>query len=329
MQAAFRTPAFRSYANQPLPRLREPGGLHQLTGQTMGTSWSVKFGNPQMRPLDGVRTAIDAALAQVVGQMSTWEAEADISRYNSAEAGSTHTLAPEFAQVLQCALHWARASGGACDPTVGPLVALWGFGAHAGPRRPPSPHELDHARARSGWSRLPFDIEQRRVVQPGGLALDLSGVAKGFAVDQVARALQALALPDFLIDIGGELYGHGRRPDGLPWRVALPQQGTLVLDGRAIATSGDAWHVWEHAGRRYSHTLDPRTGAPITHDLMSATVMHEHCMHADALATALLVLGPVEGMAFAETHGLAVQFVLREATGPVALASPALAALAR
>lgn len=328
MQPAFSPRSFNAYANPPLPRLRDPGGLHELTGQTMGTSWSVKFGNPRLLPLDGVRTAIDAALAEVVRQMSTWEAGSDIRRYNAATAGSWHRLAPEFFEVLQCALHWARASGGACDPTVGPLVALWGFGADAAPRRPPAPHDIALAKARTGWSRAEVDTAERRVLQPGGMALDLSGIAKGFAVDHVAQALQALALNSFLIDIGGELYGSGRRPDGLPWRVALPQQGTLALNGLAVATSGDAWHAWEHAGRRYSHTLDPRTGEPVRHALSSTTVVHNSCMNADALATAVLVLGPQDGMAFAEAHGVAAQGVLCGQRGPQVLTSTAFRALA-
>lgn len=328
MQPAFSPRSFSAYANQPLPRLRDPGGLHQLTGQTMGTSWSVKFGNPRLLPMDGVRDAIDAALAQVVAQMSTWEADSDISRYNTAAGGSWHTLAPEFFEVLQTALHWAHVSGGACDPTVGPLVALWGFGAQAEARRVPAAHELAQARARSGWTRLALDIPGRRLLQPGGMALDLSGIAKGFAVDQVARALQALALSDFLIDIGGELSGRGQRPDGLPWRVALPQQGTLSLHGLAVATSGDAWHCWEQAGQRYSHTMDPRSGEPVRHALASVTAVHASCMHADVLATGLLVLGPQQGMAFAEAHGLAAQWVLRGADGPTVITSSALRALA-
>jgi len=328
MQAAFSPRSFSSYANLPPPRVRDPGGLHQLTGQTMGTSWSVKFGNPRLLPLDGVRDAIDAALQTVVAQMSTWDASSDISRYNAATAGSWHALAPEFLEVLQCALQWARASGGACDPTVGPLVALWGFGAHAAPRGTPAPGELAHARARTGWTRLKLDADQRRVFQPGGIALDLSGVAKGFAVDQVARALQSLALRNFLIDIGGELCGSGRRPDALPWRVAVPQQGTLALSDLAVATSGDAWHAWEQAGRRYSHTLDPRSGEPVAHTLSTATVVHRSCMHADALATAVLVLGAEDGIAFANAQGLAVRFVLRGPHGPTVRCSAAWAALA-
>jgi thiamine biosynthesis lipoprotein len=166
------------------------------------------------------------------------------------------------------------------------------------------------------------------VLQPGGIALDLSGIAKGFAVDQVARSLQTLALQDFLIDIGGELYGSGQRPDGLPWRVTLPHQGTLSLNGLAVATSGDAWHAWEQAGRRYSHTLDPRSGAPVAHSLSSVTVVHTSCMNADALATAVLVLGPEDGIAFANEQGLALQLVLRGAHGPTVRCSTAWAALA-
>lgn len=323
----FSPRAFTAYANTAQPRLRDPGSLHQLTGQTMGTSWSVKFDNPRLLPMDGVRAAIDAALDRIIAQMSTWENNSDISRYNAAPAGSWHVLAPEFWAVLQSALHWAQASGGAYDPTVGPLVALWGFGAQAGPRRPPAADTLAQVVARTGWARLEMDAGEQRVLQPGGLALDFSGIAKGFAVDQVAAALQALDLHNALIDIGGELSGRGQRPDGLPWRVALPLEGTLALKGLAVATSGDAWHAYEHAGRRYSHSLDPRSGEPVQHALSSVTVAHASCMQADALATALLVLGPQDGMALAQAQGLAAHFVLQAANGPTVLASPAFTAL--
>ncbi|WP_256354070.1 MULTISPECIES: FAD:protein FMN transferase [unclassified Variovorax] len=297
----------------------------------MGTTWSLRFDNPRMLALDMVRATAEAALGRVVDQMSHWEHDSDLSLYGRARAGSVHALAPEFATVLACALHWAEASGGALDPTVGPLVALWGFGPDASPDAPaPTRQAVDAARARCGWRRLSFNAQGRTLSQPGGLTLDFSGIAKGFAVDHMVDGLQALGLKDFLVEVGGELRGVGRRPGGRPWSVQLaaPEQGTapsqaIALADMAIATSGDRWHHREQAGRRWSHAIDPRSGEPIGHALSSVTVMHAECMHADALATVLTVLGPVDGLAFADAHKVAALFLVREPGGLAAHTSRA------
>jgi thiamine biosynthesis lipoprotein len=319
------------YANAALPRAADPSRLQSLAGRTMGTTWSLRFDNPSMRPHDAVRAAVSDALDDVIIQMSTWEPMSDISRFNAAEAGTRHALPAAFADVLACALQWAEASGGAVDPTVGPLVALWGFGAQAGTRPdhpPPSAAALDDARSRTGWRRIEVDFADKHLTQPGGLQLDLSGIAKGFAVDHVADALVATSLKDFLMEIGGELRGVGRRPDGQPWRVRLDTPldtlPPVTLTDLAIATSGDRWHAHGHDGRRWSHTIDPRSGEPSAHRLVSVTVLHPFCMHADALATALTVLGPIEGAAFAARHEVAALFVCREGDGGHrAIATPA------
>jgi thiamine biosynthesis lipoprotein len=297
-----------------------------MGGRTMGTTWSLRFDNPKMIELGTVRHAVQAALHRVVAQMSTWEPSSEISGFNGAVAGSRHALAPEFAKVLGCALHWAAASGGAIDPSVGPLISLWGFGAQACTSgAPPSPADLAQARARVGWERLDFDPGTRSILQTGGTMLDLSGVAKGFAVDHVAEALRTLGLEDFIVEVGGELRGAGHRPGGGSWRVEVdaPNGRPLVvaLSNLSIATSGDRWHTHEHAGRRWSHTIDPRSGEPPRHGLSSVTVLHRECMHADALATVLAVLGPEEGLAFAERQSAAALFVCREGTQPRVVAT--------
>lgn len=297
----------------------------------MGTTWSLRFDNPQMLPLQTVRAAVEGSLARVVAQMSHWQADSDLSRYGRAPAGSVHALAPEFAAVLDCALRWAEASGGALDPTVGPLVALWGFGPQAtDDGKAPTPDAVQRARAACGWQRLLFNAAAGTLQQPGGLTLDFSGIAKGFAVDHVVHALQALGLADLLVEIGGELRGVGRRPGGTPWtvQVAAPEDGgalspPLALRDLAIATSGDRWHQREYAGRRWSHTIDPRSGQPVDHTLASVTVLHAECMQADALATVLTVLGPGEGLAFAEAHDIAALFFERKPAGLHASASRA------
>lgn len=332
---SFATWRAGGYANAAAPRRADPASLQKLAGRTMGTTWSLVFDNPAMLALDTVEAAVQAALDRVIDQMSTWESGSNISRFNAAHAGSRHALPAAFAEVLGCALHWAHASDGAIDPTVGPLVALWGFGAHtqgiAEAMKAPSPAALAEARLRTGWQRLEFDAAAGRITQPGGLSLDLSGVAKGFAVDHVAEALQALGLRDLLVEVGGELRGLGRRPGGASWRVRVDADGEdlppVALNDLAIATSGDRWHAHEHGGRRWSHTIDPRTGEPASAALASVTVLHARCMQADALATALTVLGAVDGPAFAQRHGIAALFVCRDGSAPRVTATEAWRAL--
>ncbi|GKS75891.1 FAD:protein FMN transferase [Acidovorax sp. SUPP950] len=326
------------YATAPGPRRADPAALHTLSGESMGTTWRVRLGNPRFAPLEPVRAAIDAALGRVVQQMSHWKPDSDLSRFNRAAAGTWHTLPDEFFTVLQCAFDWSQRSGGAWDPTVGPLVDLWGFGPGADPQagpvaRIPSPQALSDARARVGHGRIALQPARRQARQPGGAQLDLSGIAKGYAVDCVAQHLQAQGWTDFLVEVGGELRASGRRPDGQPWRVAVADPAghaprALVLQGMAVATSGDLWHAFDHAGRRYSHTIDPRTGEPVHHALASVTVLHAECMQADALATVITVLGPQDGLDFARWQGLAALVCERTPRGLSWAATPAFEALA-
>jgi thiamine biosynthesis lipoprotein len=282
----------------------------------MGTTWHVRVDNRPMVALDTVRAAIEGVFDRVSAQMSDWAPDSDITRFNNAPPGSRHALDTEFAEVLACALRWAASSGGAFDPTVGPLVSLWGFGPQANSlARLPAPADIAAARARLGWQRLRLDGAARVIMQPGGVRLDLSGIAKGFAVDRVATVLQAIGLSDFVVEIGGELRASGLRPGGNPWQVAIeagPRMLGMALTNMAVATSSNRRQAREHGGRRWSHTIDPRTGAPVSHSLVSVTVLHPQCKQADALATALMALGPEDGAAFAERHKIAALFVKAE-----------------
>lgn len=294
-----------------------------LGGQSMGTTWSAKLVQGGRRDLHPLHAAIQAQLDQVVAQMSTWEADSDISRYNRAAAGSVHALPAAFAEVLRCALDVARRSDGAFDPTVGAVLGLWGFGAGAGSRRVPDAEALRQARAAGDWRQLVVDEAGGALRQPGGLRLDFSAIAKGYGVDLAVRALRAQGVSSALVEVGGELYGYGRKPDGQPWRVlvesapdedaqAATPPRVLALDGRAVATSGDRWHRFEQDGQRYSHTLDPRSGRPIAATLAAVSVVAADAMRADAWATALSVLGADAGLACAEREGLAARFLLRD-----------------
>lgn len=309
------------------------GVIHTLHGRTMGTTWSVKLVADATRWLPPLQKAIQDQLDLVVAQMSTWEPTSNLSRFNAANAGAWHTLPEEFFSVLSYALQVARESDGAYDPTAGALVNLWGFG----PTQPysdaafatPAADALQAARARCGWQSIELDATSRRARQPGGVYLDLSAIAKGFGVDQVARYLLLQGIDSFLVEVGGELRGEGVKPDGQPWWVALeqPLPDTLVsvaasssaemetvaaLYGWSIATSGDYRRYFEADDKRYSHTIDPRSGEPIQHGLASVTVLHRDCMAADAWSTALGVMGAVEGLAYADRLGLCALFLKRD-----------------
>lgn len=309
--------------------------VHALSGRTMGTSWSVKLAPPPGMHVPDLRDGIQGRLDRVVAEMSHWDPASDLGRFNRAPAGSWLGLPEDFATVLDCALTVARDSGGAYDPTVGPLVDLWGFGPGGTRAGTPAPAAVEEARARCGWRRLDRDPSGRRARQPGGLRLDLSSVAKGFGVDAVASYLDGLGVDSHLVEVGGELRGRGVKPDGMPWWVALetpPDAATdsttvVALHGLSVATSGDYRRCFEAGGVRYAHTLDPRAGRPVANRLASVTVLHPACMWADAFATALTVLGPEEGMAFAEAKDLAALFLVRAGSGLEERLTPALAAM--
>lgn len=293
----------------------------------MGTGWSARI----VAAPEGIALEIQAELDRVVAEMSHWAPDSALSRFNRSEPGRWQPLPPGFADVLAAALAVAEKSGGAFDPAMGALADLWGFGP-PGPRLDlPGDAEIFQARAISGRTRIEQDDRRARRTAPA--ALDFSGIAKGHGVDRVAEMLRSMALPDFLIEVGGELRGEGIRPDGQPWWVDLePVPGSRLaplraaLHGLSIATSGDYRRSFAHGGRDYAHTLDPRTGRPLDNGVASVSILHPSCMLADAWATALTVLGP-EGMALAEREGLAAHMVVREGAGFSEHLSPALQAM--
>jgi len=322
-----------------VPLLAEPparpigGAVLALDGQTMGTTWSVKLVAPPTANAAALTAMAQRALDSVVQEMSPWEPLSDLSRYNRAAAESWTALPPAFAQVLRCALEIADQTHGAFDPTLGALVDLWGFGPRPFSGAPPEAGDIADARDTVGWRRLVLDDDS--LFQPGGLRLDLNGVAKGFAVDQVAAALDRSGARSYLVEVGGELRGTGAKPDGSPWWVELERPPTandglrtlVALHGLSVATSGDYRRFFEHEGRRYAHTLDPATAAPVTHSTVSVTVLHPECLRADAYATALTVMPPDAALAFATAHGLAALILAQGPTGLEERLSPALAAM--
>ncbi len=297
--------------------------LHDIAGSTMGTSWSVRYAMPQGAPDAGLADGLQLELDTIVAQMSHWEGDSNLSHFNDAPGASWHQLPDHFFKVMSYALDVAHASGGAYDPCAGALVNLWGFGARTRYDETsfyaPAPGAVQAIMARADGARVELDPLQRRIRQPGAVQLDLSSVAKGYAVDVLARHLDAAGIHHYLVEIGGELRGAGMKPDGQPWWVTLegvPDAANgdavvVALHGLSVATSGDYRRHYQHDGRRASHTLDPRTGYPVRHGVASATVIHAECMAADALSTALTVLGPDDGLRFAEQHQLAARLLVR------------------
>lgn len=326
-----------------LPSRLPQGELLEATGLAMGTSWTVKWVQEAHIARPSVINCVEAALALVINEMSTWQADSWVSRFNTSAAGSRHPVPPHAARVLDCALAIAADSQGAFDPTVGPLVNLWGFGpipaqgaqAQSVPPRtaPPSQSEIADIKALCGWWRV--EVDGGSVRQPGGLYLDFSGIAKGYSVDLIAASLQQLGITNFLVEVGGELYGHGIKPDGQPWWVALEMPASVTvamqtiaaLHGLAVATSGDYRRYFESANVRYSHTIDPRTGRPVAQAPSAVTVLHASCMQADAYATALTVLGLQAGMDYARRCNVAALFTILEDGNAAQYSSPALLAM--
>lgn len=320
------------------PAVPPPGSrVHSLHGASMGTTWSARVAGTG---IDGrqvtLQAALQAELDAIVAQMSHWEDDSLLSRYNRAPAGTWIDLPPQFFDVIDYAL-WAHdASGGAYDPAAGALVALWGFGPkrrydHAGFY---APDAAAIARVQAGRARPTLDRASRRLLQPGGAVLDLSSVAKGYAVDRLALCLEGRGLRHYLVEVGGELRGAGLKPDGQPWWVEVESvpdgagtgQAVVALHGLSIATSGDYRQFFDVDQRRVSHTFDPRTGRPAC-GVAAVTVLAPTCMAADALSTVLNVLGPIDGLAFAERRALAARFLVRRTGRLEEVVSPAWEAL--
>lgn len=297
--------------------------VETLSGEAMGTTWTVKFiGSKKSTSANDLQNGIQQQLDTVDAQMSTWKSDSDLSRFNNAAVGSWQTLPPELFGVLEKSLQLARDTDGAYDPTVGPLVNLWGFGPGPKTRTIPDAKSLAAARARVGWQQIELEPARLRARQSGNVLVDLSSIAPGFAVDQIARYLEKNGIQNFLIEHGGELRARGHRPGGNGWRVGIEQPDTdadtamvIVLNNRASGSSGDYRKFYELNGKRYSHHIDPRTGAPVSHELASVTVIAEDCLQADSTAAALSILGPDAGFAYAEKNHIAALFLVRSNTG--------------
>ncbi|MDN3524983.1 FAD:protein FMN transferase [Halomonas sabkhae] len=307
-----------------------------LKGDIFGTFYQVTIADPiTAERRDTLRDGILDELEAVDASMSTYRDDAELVAFNQAPVGEWQTLSAPLIEVLATARAVGKASNGAFDVTVGDLVNLWSFGPEARPEEVPGDAQIEQRLAEVGMQTLELDVDDNRARRLKDVFVDLSGVAKGYATDRVAAYLDEAGIDNYLVNLGGEVKVAGHRDgDSEAWRIGVevPQDGqpraehVLPLDGISVATSGDYRHYFEADGRRYSHTIDPRTGRPIRHHLASVTVLGPSNARADAWATAMTVLGEREGMRIALRHDLAVLMLVRQGEGWQSLASPAFTA---
>ncbi|MGB2242173.1 MAG: FAD:protein FMN transferase [Porticoccaceae bacterium] len=287
-----------------------------ISGTKMGTSYHITIVADQLPPED-LEQQIERLLSKVDNSMSTYKKDSEISQFNRLPIGQTMTISQEFAEVVEISQKIWQLSNGAFDPTIGPLVDLWGFGPGERHDSIPSSETIALTQAKIGFDSVV--LKEQTLSKTKSVALDLSAVAKGYAVDRVANLLEMLALPDYLVEIGGEIRVSGFNSDGIAWRIAmeLPQlfaevDRVINITDIAVATSGDYRNYFEKDGVRYSHTIDPKTGMPIDHNLASVTVLSPSCAEADAWATAFSVIGAEQGLALANKLNLAAYMLVRE-----------------
>jgi len=292
--------------------------FHRSAGETMGTEYRAAWSGGADCTA-GLAQHIETELGRVNGQMSHYLPASELSLFNAAPANEWIAVSRELAEVVALALDLAHQSGGAFDITAYPLVELWGFGPS---RRQelPTAGEIETAMAQVGYQRLQVRLSPPELRKASDqLRLDLSAIAKGHGVDRLARLLESRGCANYLIEIGGEVRARGVNPTGEPWRVGIDVQVSgshhpqlvLRLTDSAVATSGDYRNYRVIGDQRLSHTIDPRTGHPVSHGMASVTVLAESAALADGLATLIHVLGPTDGLRFANRRSIAVLVLTR------------------
>lgn len=296
-----------------------------LTGPTMGTTYTIRlFELPVALTSQQLQQQVAARLVELNEQMSTYLPDSELSRFNRDGSEDWFGVSSDFAQVVSAALEVSRMSGGAFDVTVGPLVNLWNFGPDLRPRGIPGEHEIEAGLARVGYTHLDVRLDPPAIrKRKGSIQIDLSAIAKGYAVDAVAGLLDERGIERYMVEIGGEVRTRGRKRDGSPWHIGVeePVAGDrrvhciVQLVDRALATSGDYRNFFTWEGRTYSHAIDPRTGWPVAHGVASVAVLSDSAMWADAWATALMVMEPEPAWELAQRAGLEVLMLVRTPEG--------------
>jgi len=304
--------------------------LVSISGATMGTVYRIKIATPKIpqEKLSHLGNTIKESLDVIDSQMNHFDETSQISRFNLSKANEPFTMGHEFSEVLRIAMEISRNTGGALDVTLAPLVRLWGFGTStSNSHSPPDDTLIQTTLANTGMHHLRFADEHTLFKDIDALELDLSAVAKGYAVDQLAETLQDMGYTHFMIEIGGEIRVSGLNLNQEQWSIGIhePNQEsalanvthqTLVLTNKSIATSGNYQNYFEYEGERYTHVIDPKTGWPVPQTLMSITVIAQDCATADAAATALMVLGEIQGLRWVESRvDLEALFLAKDPSG--------------
>ena len=291
-----------------------------ISGPIMGTTYTVKL-TERLEPERKAKAAeaVRGALEDINAKMSTYVPSSEVSRFARAPAGVDFPLSDDTVAVLQKSLMLSEASEGAFDVTVRPLVDAWGFGPDGRPERRPTAEATDALLARVGYAKLALNVAAKTLRKStASVAVDLSAIAKGYAVDRAAGALEALGYSDYFVEVGGEVRAKGHAVSGKAWRVGIEAptaSGRSVarvveLTDHGLATSGNYRNFYVEDGVRYAHTIDPKTGEPVRHRLQSVSVIHPEAAMADGWATALMVLGEKRAVAVAKAQGLAVFFMI-------------------
>jgi len=294
--------------------------VRSYQGATMGTTFTVKWVSAS--PDKELNQMIDSALVAVNQSMSTYMPDSELSVLNRLGDNEVMQISEPLAYVLELSQTISTQTQGAFDITVGPVVNLWGFGPSGRVLKAPSDELIASVQKRVGYQSI--FLKGAEVSKSKNSYIDLSAVAKGYGVDVIAQLLEEHGISSYLVEIGGELRARGLKPDGKEWRIAIEAPGTAVertiqriiaVKDVGIATSGDYRNYFEENGVRFSHTIDPLTGRPINHRLASVTVLMPSCAEADALATAMMVMGPERGQSFAEKHNINALFIIKTDTG--------------
>ncbi len=294
-----------------------------IRGHTMGTGYTVKIVNkPRMSQEDigNAEEGIDSLLRTVNQQMSTYIDSSEISRFNLHRGIGWFSISTELAEIIAQSLEVSEKSGGAFDITVGPLVNLWGFGPSEREADIPGRERIRQVMQRTGYRKVSVRLAPPSVRKENPeVYCDLAAIAKGHGTDRIAGYLDSVGVSDYVIEMGGEIRAKGRNHLNNLWQIGIadPDNGlgiqrVVSLSNTSMATSGDYRNYFEHGGTRYSHIIDPRTGEPVTHKLASVTVIHENCAYADAMATAIIVLGPEDGYELALEENLPALLIVRE-----------------
>ncbi|MCG7513712.1 MULTISPECIES: FAD:protein FMN transferase [Vibrio] len=309
----------------------QPADQIHLSGPTMGTTYNIKYIEQDGLPSpEALQTEIDRLLEEVNDQMSTYREDSELSRFNQHKTSEPFEVSPQTATVVKEAIRLNGLTLGALDVTVGPLVNLWGFGPEARPDVVPTDEELAARKANTGIHHL--SVEGNKLSKDiSNLYVDLSTIAKGWGVDVVADYLQSEGIHNYMVEVGGEMRLKGINREGVPWRIAIEKptvdersiQEIIEPGDMAIATSGDYRNYFESNGVRYSHIINPHTGKPIHHKVVSVTVLDKSSMTADGLATGLMVLGEDKGMEIANENNIPVFMIVKTDDGFKELASEA------